>query len=380
MTAGGSTARGALGPLDEYPIHQVPQPIGWPGPSDRHFYDRCYFNAHDRTGDIFVISGMGYYPNLRTKDAYFLVTRGSEQTAVHLGGPIDQDLMDQRVGGYRLEVIEPLHTIRLVLEETEGLAADLTWEGSFDVVQEQRHVMRQGTRVVLDAQRFAQVGTWSGTLSVDGTEIAVSPDTWVGSRDRSWGIRPVGESEPAGRPADFDGMWWLYVPMRFEDYMICVIIQEDGEGMRTLNDCTRVWKDGRVEQLGWPQVTIHYASGGRTPTGATLECTTRQGPLRIEVESRLATPLHFGGGYGGDQDWLHGQWHGEQFVERRTYDLTSDAVRSMFMFGCVDHVGRAVVTEPSRGDGTAEGFGLFEHFCVGKHEPSGFTDFFSTAP
>ena len=94
------------------------------------------------------------------------------------------------------------------------------------------------------------------------------------------------------------------------------------------------------------------------------------------MESRLAVPLHFGGGYGGDQDWLHGQWHGESFVERRTYDLTSDAVKSMFMFGCVDHVGRAVVHE----NGTeTEGFGLFEHFSVGRHEPSGFTDFFSVA-
>lgn len=371
-----SSARGGLGPLDEYPLHQVPQPIGWPGPSDRHFYDRCYFNAHDRTGDIFVISGMGYYPNLRTKDAFFLVTRGDQQTAVHLGGEIDDDRLNQHVGGYRLEVVEPLRKIRMVLEETEGIAADLTWEGSFEVVQEQRHVMRQGTRVTLDAQRFAQVGTWSGSLSVDGEEIAVSPDTWVGTRDRSWGIRPVGEAEPAGRPADFDGMWWLYVPMRFEDYAIVVIMQEDGDGIRTLNDCTRVWKDGRVEQLGWPQVTIHYTPGGRTPTGATLECATRQGPLRIEVESRLAVPLHFGGGYGGDQDWLHGQWHGESFTERRTYDLTSDAVRSMFMFGCVDHVGRAVVHE----NGTeTEGFGLFEHFSVGRHEPSGFTDFFSVA-
>ncbi len=58
-----------LGPMDEYPVHQVPQPIAWPGSSDRNFYDRSYFNAHDRTGDIFVITGIGYYPNLGVKDA-----------------------------------------------------------------------------------------------------------------------------------------------------------------------------------------------------------------------------------------------------------------------------------------------------------------------
>lgn len=368
-----------IGPLDEFPLHQVPMPLAWAGSSDRNFYDRSYFNAHDRTGDVFVVSGLGYYPNLGTKDAFLLVRRGDVQTAVHLGDPIDGDRLHQHVGPYRVEVLEPLRRLRLVLEETEGIAADLTWEGSFDVLQEQPHVMRQGNRITLDAQRFAQVGTWEGTLVVDGEELGVTPDRWVGTRDRSWGIRPVGEAEPAGRPADppFEGMWWLYVPMRFDDYAVVLIIQEDGTGFRTLNDCSRVWADGRVEQLGWPRVDVRYLPGGRTPTGATIECTTPDGkPLVLEVESRLAVPLHAGGGYGGDPDWIHGQWHGEGFVERRTYDVTDEAVRGRFMFGCVDHVGRAVCHE---GGGQAEGWGLFEHFCIGRHDPSGFADFFSVA-
>ena len=78
-----------LGPTDEFPIHQVPQPISWPGSSDRNFYDRSYFNAHDRTGDIFLITGIGYYPNLGVKDAYVLVRRGDTQTAVHVSDGID---------------------------------------------------------------------------------------------------------------------------------------------------------------------------------------------------------------------------------------------------------------------------------------------------
>ncbi|MDQ1423718.1 MAG: hypothetical protein QOD72_1216, partial [Acidimicrobiaceae bacterium] len=51
-------------PMDEYPIHQVPLPIAHPATSDRNFYDRCYFNAHDRTGETFLITGLGVYPNL----------------------------------------------------------------------------------------------------------------------------------------------------------------------------------------------------------------------------------------------------------------------------------------------------------------------------
>ena len=86
-----------LGPLDEYPIHQVPQPIAWPGSSDRNFYDRSYFNAHDRTGNIFLVSGIGYYPNLGVKDAFVLIRRGDTQTAVHVSDAIDQDRLNQNV-------------------------------------------------------------------------------------------------------------------------------------------------------------------------------------------------------------------------------------------------------------------------------------------
>ncbi|MEJ7833835.1 MAG: hypothetical protein WKF79_13030 [Nocardioides sp.] len=363
-----------VGPLDEYPLHQVPLPVTWAGSSDRNFYDRSYFNAHDRTGDVFVIFGHGYYPNLGTKDAFVLVRRGDVQTAVHLGDPIDDDRLNQRVGNYRVEVVEPLRRLRVVLEETEGIAMDLMWEGSFDVLREQPHLMRAGSRVTLDAQRFAQVGSWSGMLAVDGEDIVVTPDIWVGSRDRSWGIRPVGEAVPAGAPPDpeFEGLWWLYVPMRFEEFAVVLIIQEEPDGYRTLNDCTRVWKDGRVEQLGWPMVKIHYASGTRVPTGASITCTTPEGTrVALEVESKLAVPIHVGGGYGGDPDWTHGVWKGAGFTERRTYDLTDPAVAGRVTFGVIDHVGRAVC------DG-AEGWGLFEHGALGRHDPSGFTDWFDT--
>ncbi len=370
-----------LGPLDEYPVHQVPQPIAWPGPSDRNFYDRSYFNAHDRTGDIFVISGIGYYPSLGVKDAFLLVRRGDVQTTVHLSDAIDGDRLNQHVNGYRVEVVEPLQKLRIVMDETEGVACDLTWYGLFGVVQEQRHLMRQGTKVTLDAQRFAQLGSWSGQLVIDGEEITVDPATWIGTRDRSWGIRPVGEAEPPGRPADppFEGMWWLYVPMAFDDFAIVIIIQEDPSGFRSLNDCTRIWRDGRVEQLGWPRVKIHYRSGTRIPTGATIDATDSTGaPVRFEIESKLPVPIHVGGGYGGDSDWIHGTWKGPEFTERRTYDMTDPGIVARSGFGVIDHVGRALCHDDS--SSVREGWGLFEHGALGRHDPSGFADWLTVAP
>lgn len=365
-----------IGPLDEFPIHQVPLPMGWVGTSDRNFYDRCYFNAHDRSGKLFLITGLGYYPNLGVKDAFALLRRGGEQTAVHLSDEIGDDRMNQFVGGYRIEVTEPLRRLRIVLEETAGIAFDLAWEGSFGPVREQPHVLRSGNRITLDAQRFAQVGTWSGALAIDGEEIAVTPDTWIGTRDRSWGIRPVGEPEPAGRPPHppMEGFWWLYVPLRFDDFAVVIVLQEEPDGFRTANDAVRIWADGRLEQLGWPRVSISYAPGTRQPTRAVLRCATPAGDdVTIEVEPLTSAPLHIGAGYGGDPDWSHGQWKGPGFTERVRYQLDDPAVAARVPFGVTDHAARAWC-------GGAEGFGLFEHASMGRHDPSGFAGWESVAP
>lgn len=369
-------------PADEYPLHQAPYSLAHAATSDRNFYDRCYLNCFDTEGDFLLVSGLGQYPNLGTTDAFVCVRVGDHQHVVRTSDALGPDRMRQEVGPYRLEIVDPLSELHLTCAGDEwGVAVDLHWRGSFPAVDESPHLMRTGAKLTLDAQRFAQVGTWEGWVRVAGTEYPVVPGRHIGTRDRSWGIRPVGEREPAGRPADppFEGMWWLYVPMAFDDFAIVVILQEEPSGFRSLNDCTRIWRDGRIEQLGWPRVTIHYRSGTRIPTGATIDATDADGrALHFDVESKLAVPIHVGGGYGGDIDWLHGEWKGEKFTERRTYDMTDPAIVGRAGFGVIDHVGRAVCRQP---DGTTtEGWGLFEHGALGRHDPSGFADWLTVAP
>lgn len=370
-------------PLDEYPIHQVPLSLEYAASSDPNVYDRCYFNAHDRTGDLFLITGLGIYQNLGVIDAYACVRVGDRQHAVHMSDALGTDRMDQRVGPYRLEVVEPLQKIRLICDADEhGIGFDLTWDGSFPAVEEAHHVIRRQGRVIIDACRFAQLGTWSGVLRVDGREIAVDAERWVGSRDRSWGIRPVGGPEAPNRaaaePDPGFGFWWTYVPLRFDDFALVLIMQEDGDGFRSLNDAVRVRTadDGRavIEQLGWPEVHIRYASGTRIPTGAQLRMTDRAGtPITLDIESLNHVVLHAGCGYGGDPDWSHGQWLGHGVVAGKTYDMNDPEIVARAPFGVIDHVARAEC------DGQ-EGWGLFEHGSIGRHAPSGFDDFMSVAP
>ena len=290
-------------PLDEFPVHQVPLSMAHVGSSDRNAYDRSYFNAHDRTGDVFFVSGMGVYPNLGVTDAFATLRRGDEQVTVRASDALGDDRMRQQVGPFRTEVLEPLQRIRLICEGgSHGLEYDLVWQGSFPVIDEPSHVIRQSGRVILEAVRLAQVGTWSGTLRVDGDEIALTSDRWVGTRDRSWGIRPLGEPEPPGRSAaesdPLFGFWWTYVPLRFDEFAILVILQEDGDGTRSMNEAVRVWpaESGRPpEQLGWPELDIRYRKGTRMPEGAVLHLTDRQRrPITVDVESLGFVALEFG--------------------------------------------------------------------------------------
>ncbi len=368
-------------PLDEYPVHQAPLSMAYAADSDRNFYDRCYFNGHDRTGEIFLITGLGVYPNLGTIDAYATIRRGDRQMTLRISDALSDDRLDQRVGPYRIEVVEPLEVIRLTCAGDEhGIGFDLTWRGSFPVVEEPPHVVRRGNKLMLDAQRFAQVGTWEGEIRLDGETIGVDPATWVGTRDRSWGIRPVGEAEPAGRweaeRAPDAGFWWLYVPMRFDDYGIIIICQDEPDGTRVMNEARRVWPSHtgmKAEQLGWPDVEIRYRSGTRMPVGSTIHMAKGRSAVTMDVECLNHVALNLGPGYGNDPTWNHGMWKGRGYVERVDHDLADPRHQAMLPFATIDHVARATV-------GGDIGAGLFEHCSIGRHDPTGFADFMSVAP
>ncbi len=58
-----------LGPFDEFLAHQTSETFDHVGTSDRNFYDRYYFNMHSSSDELFVITGLGQYPNLGVTDA-----------------------------------------------------------------------------------------------------------------------------------------------------------------------------------------------------------------------------------------------------------------------------------------------------------------------
>lgn len=370
-----------LDPLDEYPIHQLPMSMAYVGAADRNTYDRCIYQGLDHEAETHFLTGLGVYPNLGIIDAFASVRRGDRQWSIQASGVRPADKLRQEVGPYRIEVVEPFRRLHLSCDgDDHGVGFDLWFESEYGPEREPQHVKYGGpsNSVILDGCRFAQVGTWRGELRVDGRTIGVEPSRWTATRDRSWGTRPVGEAVPGGQPATREpGIWWIWVPIKFQDFGVHFMVDEDPDGFRTLNYAVRFWpssKGRKTEQLGWPEVDIRYRPGSRYPLGATLHTrTVDRKPLELDITCLTGIPLHIGCGYGNAEDWNHGRWMGESWIQGRTYDYTDPAVQALVPWGGVDHLARATC------DGQT-GFGIFEHGSIGRHAPTGMADISSVAP
>ncbi len=251
---------------------------------------------------------------------------------------------------------------------------DLTWTAHTPAVAEPRQFIRSKGRVIFDTQRLAQTGNWSGTLTVGGEEIAVDPRRCWGNRDRSWGIRPVGEAEPAGiREGEMvlPGMW-NYFPMQFDDHAIFYICHETDAGDRPLVQAERVWAErGRpIDELG-PSVHHHkVVPGTRIIESSVLEFP--ESGIEIACRSILPNFVSVGTGYGIDADWRHGMYHGPEPVTQGL-TLAVAEIRPIAQYGIVDHLATFTYEGGS-------GFGLLEQGFFGPYRPYGLTDALMGAP
>jgi hypothetical protein len=367
----------ALSPLDDYPVHQVAEVMRHPATSDRNFYDRYYFMLHGSDDDLMLITGLGQYPNLSVQDAYALVRRGSLHRVVRASRALGVDRMDLSVGPFRLEVLEGLKRVRFVLEPNEhGLSFDLTWTGAIPALLEERHYIRAFERVTFDTERFAQTGFWAGTLTIGDETVDVTGDRWRGARDRSWGVRPVGEPEPPGIAAGGSPMMsmWNYAPMQFDHYSILYICSEKPDGRRDLVEATRVWSDPDrpPEDLGRPEHAHEFRSGTRMIKHGRLSFPHAPGgAFDIDVTPLIDAHIGVGTGYGMDQDWRHGMYQGELAVQGVDLDTVKNAERFL---GIVDSAARF---ETSTGD---VGYGLHEYMFLGPFPKYGLTGILDGAP
>jgi hypothetical protein len=358
---------------DDYPIHQTPEPIAYSG-TDRNFYDRYFFNGYQQDGSDFFAIAFGVYPHLNVADAHFSCIRGKTQHCVHASRLLEMERMDLAVGPIRIEIVEPLKSLRVIVDQQDGISADLTFVGRAFPLEEPRFIRRIGPRTFMDYTRLTQNGHWQGWIEVDGVRRDVSGAQ--GTRDRSWGIRPIGASDPQPTvPQMVPQFYWLWSPVNFSNGSLFFHVNDDQHG-RPWN--TRaVWcPDGAsapdMLESDDCHMDVSLKPGWRHASDALL---TAQLPDGRALEARFTTGPTFlmrGIGY-GHPEWTHGGWKGPLVVEREDIDLAA------LQPGRPDHLHIQAISQVALTiDGQVQqGTGILEQLMLGAYDPLGLTSLFN---
>jgi len=365
-----------LNRLDDYPIHQLPAPVAHTGTADRNHYDRYFFNGYLPDGEVFFAAAMGLYPNRRVIDAAFSVVHDGEQRNLYASGLAPVERTDTRVGPVRVEVREPMRTIRVVVDDNEfGVGADVTFEARAVAIEEERQTRRYATTTVMDVTRFTQSGTWSGWVESSGARIDLDPAVARGTRDRSWGVRPVGEP-PGGAPmAAAPQVFWLWAPLHFDDLCTYVAVFGDDDGglwyqhalvapVRARPDDPTVDPGGIAELMRSVEVDVSWEPGTRRSRGARMTLHPYRGGARELTFEPITTFQMCGIGY-QHPTWAHGTWHGESAAggdSWRLHEVDTTAPHNI-------HIQQLCRVQL---DGRP-GCGVLEQLVIGPHRPTGLT-------
>ena len=368
--------------FDDYCVHQTAQPVAEPSQSDRNFYDRYWFNGFDDSGSYVFEVGLGLYPNRHVMDGHFSVAMGDRQVAFHGSRRAPRERSDTSVGELTLSVEEPLRVLRVVLAENEhGIACDLRFYAASAPHREPPSVLHDDGHLIMHTTWFTQFGYCHGWFSVDGTRYEVTRA--YGTRDRSWGVRPVGEPQ-VGAPGLLNSkpaVYWIWCPINWGDFCTQMGTFEDAEGKPTQVSADRLplYDDpGRIPE-GAPQGLVAMAAvehqltyhpGTRFPAEARMAFRSVDG----EAYNLTLTPLQrfqtLGVGY-NHPEWGHGFWRGELETAREDWKLAAiDPGAPEFI-----HVHQVVRAEMNG----RVGMGTLESLILGPHERSGLRGLFDGA-
>ena len=364
-----------LSRLDEFPIHQTPEPIAYNVTSDRNVYDRSWFNGFASDGSYFFGVTLGVYPNRGILDCAFSARQeGGPQHCLHLSRRAPLDRAETAAGPLRIEFIEPMRRVRVTIDDNpSGIACDLTFSTRTAALREARQTLWSGTRRTMDATRYDQLGRWSGTLRLAGEEIAVEETVCLGIKDRSWGVRRFGEPEPVG-PLGTHRPLFLWAPIFWPDHVTHAIFFDDNDGNALVREGLRAplyssaeavpgVEDGRDERMATARHRVRYRTGTRHAATAQIDLVDGKGAVRTIALDPILTFYQKGIGYGHPR-WGHGLWRGDLSLEHEI--IEPDALDPLAMENI--HIQQVVRAS----DGQENGVGILEQFIIGPYAPAGF--------
>lgn len=346
-------------PEDDFPLHQAPVPLAHTMGGHPNAYDRFWFNG--LRGDLYFAVALGLYPNRGVIDGAFSVLRQGQQRSV-----FTSDVLVGRptqVGPLSIEIVAPLRTnvVRVNAPE-QGLRAELTYTAATAAIEEPRQTMHDGPRIFMDVTRATQLGHWNGWIETPEGRFEIQD--MAGTKDRSWGIRPVGEPLPGTPSTRAPQLAFTWAPFLTTDGGRHVMFFDDSAGRHLQHSAgelpfegTASHVEGRLDVL-WQPGTRWLRSAVATIDGAqfTLEPIAR---------------FHMRGAGYSHPTYAHGRWHGGPITDGEVLDSAQlDPLEYHNIH--VQHIVNV--------SGAASGIGVVEQLIIGPYEPAGVTGLLDGAP
>jgi hypothetical protein len=272
-----------LEPIDDLPFHQHPGPFNLPATTDAKFNDG-YFLAFYAPGWYFVC-GLRLHPNVNVMDGFAAVAHDDRQHCVRASRALRPGAGDLAVGPLRVEILEPMRRLRLVLgENPAGIRFDVVFEAQAPPFAEERYQNFKYGAIVNDTVRYTQICRVRGEAALGGETLDV--DDWHGMRDHSWGRRTsmgpkirFGGGERSPDEVDRRALR-LWVPFEVADHCGFLNTHEDRTGTPLDFEGRLDYRDGRTVHLRAVRHGIEYLPGTRRPAGGWLEVDGDDGETR----------------------------------------------------------------------------------------------------
>lgn len=293
---------------DEYYRHQIVEPQILTEAPRATWAERCYHSVYLAPG-LMMNFGRAVYPYAGIRRAFFACSTGHAQHAVRalddfVLGRDDPD--EPQVGDVRIELIEPLKRIRvLVGKGGDPLQADFVFEARGLAIPTDRNKIEVGGELVTDYMNFYQSGYYTGEVKIEGETKSFS--RVPGFRDRGWGFR---KHEGAPRRG-----FVLFSPLEFETETLYVLVYEKATGERIFTNGWLVGEHSVTDKVVDLEhdlaVTDGLVTGGALHLGF---ASGRRSTVEFTVNARQFLAA---GGYAPNQS---------SSIGYRRYDLNDPAV------------------------------------------------------